>query len=81
MDLSWICSINEGDNMKEQIITDLKQERYTLKDLAKHMDVSNTHLCLVLNGQRPMSYKVASALCESLNALTSNTYNLTDFGY
>ena len=67
--------------MKEQIITDLKQERYTLKDLAKHMDVSNTHLSLVLNGQRPMSYKVASALCVSLNALTSNTYNLTDFGY
>ena len=67
--------------MKEQIITDLKQQRYTLKDLAKHMEVNNSHLCLVLNGQRPMSYKVAVALRDSLNALTSNTYHLTDFGF
>lgn len=67
--------------MKDQILSDLKKQRYTMKDLAKHMKVNNTHLSLVLNGHRPMSYKVAVALRDSLNKLTSNTYHLTDFGF
>ncbi len=67
--------------MKEQIIKDLKTERYNLRHLAKDMNVGYSHLNHVLNGQRPMSYKTAVALRDSLNRLTTNTYHLTDFGY
>ena len=67
--------------MKEQIIKDLKTARYNLGHLAKDMNVGYTHLTAVLNGHRPMSYRTAVALRDSLNRLTSNTYHLTDFGY
>lgn len=67
--------------MKEQIIKDLKIKRYTIGHLAADMNVDYAHLIKVLNGHRPMSYRTAVALRDSLNRLTSNTYHLTDFGY
>lgn len=77
----FIKSSKKGEDMKDQIISDLKEQRMTLKTLASNMDCSYEHLIYVLNGQRPMTYKVASKLCDSLNKLTSNTYHLTDFGF
>ena len=71
----------KGEHMKEQILKDLKDQSMTLKTLACHMDCSYEHLLYVLNGQRPMSYKVAKRICDSLNKLTSNNYHLTDFGF
>lgn len=67
--------------MKDQIKADLKVNRYNLKHLAHEMGVDYAHLSAVLSGKRPMSYRTAVALRDSLNKLTSNTYNLTDFGY
>ena len=71
----------ERMNMKDQIKADLKAHRYNLKHLADEMCVDYAHLSAVLNGKRPMSYRTAVALRDSLNRLTDNTYNLTDFGY
>lgn len=77
----FIKSSKKGEHMKDQIISDLKDQSMTLKTLASDMNCSYEHLIYVLNGQRPMSYKVANKLCESLNKLTSNNYHLTDFGF
>jgi len=53
----------------------------SIKTLAADMGCSYEHLTRILNGKLPMSYKVAIRLCKSLNKLTSNTYDLTDFGF
>lgn len=68
-------------HMKHQITNDLTKNYMSMRTLAKDMDCSYEHLTRILNGKLPMSYRVATKLCESLNKLTSNTYNLTDFGY
>ena len=67
--------------MKEQIKSDLKENRYNFKHLAADMGCSYEHLTRILNGKLPMTYNVANRLCESLNKLTSNNYHLTDFGF
>lgn len=67
--------------MKDQIKSDLKTHRYNFRHLADEMGVDYSHLTLVLNGKRPMSYATAVTLRDALNKLTSNTYHLTDFGY
>lgn len=67
--------------MKDQIMKDLKDSRYSIRALSDDMNVCYDHLLRVLRGERSMSYMMAVKLCESLNKLTSNTYHLTDFGY
>ena len=67
--------------MKDQIMKDLKESRYSIRALSDDMNVCYDHLLRVLRGERSMSYMMAVKLCESLNKLTSNTYHLADFGY
>ena len=71
----------KGNTMKDKIICDLKSRSMSIKTLAADMGCSYEHLTRILNGKLPMSYKVAIRLCKSLNKLTSNTYDLTDFGF
>ena len=63
----------KGEHMKDQIIQDLKSKSMNLKTLASDMGCSYEHLLYVLNGHRPMSYKVATKLCASLNIISRNS--------
>lgn len=67
--------------MKEKILADLNDKSMSVRTLAKDMNCSYEHLTRILNGKLPMSYKVATKLCKSLNKLTNNNYHLTDFGF
>lgn len=67
--------------MKDKIISDLHSVRHSVRSLAKEMDCSYEHLTLVLNGKRPMTYKVAKKLVNALNNLTDSSYNMIDFGF
>ena len=77
----FLSNTRKENNMKNKIKSDLQKKSMSFRTLAHDMGCNYDHLLFVLNGKRPMTYRTAVSLRDSLNRLTDNTYHLTDFGY